>query len=111
VIAAPVVNAISNQTRLSGTVTAPINFTGTAKAYDWVNDKPGIGLAATGIGNIPSFTAVNNGANTVTATITVTPKSQGAGCDGIPVRFTITVNPPPRPTITATGNPSPLNTI
>ncbi len=88
----PVVNPISNQIEINGTVTA-ISFSGTGDTYNWTNDTPGIGLAATGTGNIPSFVAVNNGASPIIATITVTPMSPGAGCNGIPVMFTITVNP------------------
>jgi gliding motility-associated-like protein len=41
--------------------------------FNWVNDTPGIGLAAIGSGNIAAFTAVNNTDAAITATITVTP--------------------------------------
>lgn len=61
--------------------------------YNWTNDQPGIGLAASGTGNIPSFTAVNTGGVPVVATILITPSS--AGCIGDPKSFTITVNPTP----------------
>ena len=59
--------------------------------FNWANDTPSIGLAANGIGNIPSFTSINNGNTPIVATITVTPSVNG--CAGTPIQFTITVNP------------------
>lgn len=73
------------ETSLSGTPTG-VSFT-------WSNSEPSIGLAVAGTGNIPAFTAANNGLNPITATITITPSANG--CTGSPVTFTITVNPPP----------------
>jgi len=61
--------------------------------YTWTNSNPSIGLAAAGSNNVPSFTAVNNTASPVSATITVTPILNG--CTGIPSTYTITVNPLP----------------
>ncbi|MES2863811.1 MAG: LamG-like jellyroll fold domain-containing protein [Bacteroidota bacterium] len=61
--------------------------------FNWTNDMPSIGLAASGTGSIPSFTAINTGNTPIIATITVTPTDNG--CSGIPVQFTITVNPTP----------------
>ena len=87
------VNPVVNQLVCNNTATTAINFTGTATTFNWVNNTPSIGLAASGTGNIASFTAVNATATAVTATITVTP-SNGA-CTGTPVSFTITVNPLP----------------
>jgi hypothetical protein len=102
----PSVNPVSNQTVCSGTSTAPVNFSGPVPGtvYNWTNNTPSIGLAASGSGNIPSFTAVNTGNAPITATITVTPSvSHGPSnttCTGTPITFTITVNP--TPTVTAT---------
>ena len=59
--------------------------------FNWTNDTPSIGLAASGSGSISSFTAINTGSTTIVATITVTPMVNG--CTGTPVQFTITVNP------------------
>ncbi len=73
----PTFNPIVDQTVPSGAATAAINFVGTANTYPWVNDTPGIGLAASSTGNIPSFIAVNTGKTPVTATITVTPIAAG----------------------------------
>lgn len=91
--ALPVANPVANQTVANGAATADINFTGTADTYNWTNDAPGIGLAASGVGTIPSFTAVNNSDQPIVANITVTPENAGSGCDGTPVSFTISVNP------------------
>ena len=92
------VNGVSNQTVCHNSPTAAITFTspttGGTIVYNWVNNTPSIGLAASGTGNIPSFTAINTGAAAVTATITVTPSyTNGAvTCTGTPITFTITVN-------------------
>ena len=61
--------------------------------YTWTNDRPSIGLAASGTGNILPFNAINTGTTPVVATITVTPVT--GGCAGAPRTFTITVNPSP----------------
>jgi gliding motility-associated-like protein len=72
----PTVNPVADQGPLaSGQTTADVNFTGSGNAFTWTNNTPGIGLAATGEGNIPSFTTVNNTGSTLTATVTVTPIS------------------------------------
>ncbi|HWZ13646.1 MAG TPA: beta-propeller fold lactonase family protein [Mucilaginibacter sp.] len=75
--ALPTIMPVSNQTLTSGTVTMGITFAGTANTFTWVNDTPGIGLAASGTGNIPAFTTANKGSSVVTATITATPQSSG----------------------------------
>ncbi len=108
--AIPSVNAVNNQTLTNGAATSPINFSGTAATYNWVNDTPGIGLAANGTDAIPSFTAINNTNNPITATVTVTPLN-GTSCSGTPIIFTITVNPSAPSTLTAMANLSPLTTI
>ncbi|WP_373056602.1 LamG-like jellyroll fold domain-containing protein [Zunongwangia sp. H14] len=61
--------------------------------YKWTNDKPSIGLAAAGTGNIPVFTPLNTGNAPITATVTVTPEANG--CSGAAETFKITVNPTP----------------
>jgi hypothetical protein len=67
----------------------------TGTVYNWTNNTPSIGLAASGSGNIASFAAVNTGTAPVVATITVTPSHTigGATCTGTPTTYTITVNP------------------
>ncbi len=93
----PAVDPISNQTVCNGASTAAITFTGTGTSYTWTNNTPGIGLAASGTGNIAAFAAINAGSSPVTATITVTPHFTGGSvtCDGPTQTFTITVNPTP----------------
>ena len=57
--------------------------------------RPSIGLAASGTGDIASFTATNAGTAPVVATIVVTPHFENGTvtCDGPAKTFTITVNP------------------
>ncbi len=57
--------------------------------YTWTNNNTNIGLAASGTGDIPAFTAANAG----TAVITVTATNNG--CPPAPVQFNYTVNPTP----------------
>ena len=101
----PIVNDPADQTVCNGGNVNGITFTGTATAYNWVNDNTSIGLAASGTGNIASFTATNPGNTPVTATITVTPlySNGGLDCSGTPESFTITVNPIPVVTATPTS--------
>ena len=92
VYSTPTMNPIANITDCDGTSISQINFSG-ADSYAWTNDDTSIGLAASGSGNTPAFTMINTGDAPVTATITVTPTSNG--CVGIEQAFTITVNPLP----------------
>lgn len=91
----PVVSPPANQSLCAGAATMPVNFTGTVSGtgFSWVNNNTSIGLAASGNGNIPSFTAVNVTTTPVAALITVTPSANG--CTGNPESFIITVNPIP----------------
>jgi len=75
--AIPTVNNPGNQSTTNGAATTAVNFTGTGNTFTWTNDTPGIGLAASGTGNIASFTAVNTGSSPINATITVEPSSKG----------------------------------
>jgi len=91
----PTVDAVAGQELCSGFMTNAVNFTGNigTTTYNWTNSNSTIGLATGGFGNIPAFTAINNGSTPVTATITVTPTVNG--CSGVPVIFNIVVNPTP----------------
>jgi hypothetical protein len=97
----PRVNAVSNQTLCNAASTTAVSFssptTGGSVVYNWSNNTPSIGLAASGTGNIAAFTATNGGTSPVTATITVTPAYTNGGvtCTGTPMSFSITVNPTP----------------
>jgi hypothetical protein len=79
--------------------TTAVTFTSNTQSgsteYSWVNNSLSIGLSSNGIGNIPSFTAINSGTLPVVATITVTPEfsNLGISCTGPDEEFTITVNP------------------
>ena len=107
----PTVNAVTSQTVCHNTATAAVNFTGfvAGTVYNWTNSNATIGLAASGTGNIASFTAINAGTAPVVATITVTPSYTNAGvtCTGTPITFTITVNP--IPTVGAVANQTVCN--
>jgi hypothetical protein len=93
------VNDPADQVVCNNAPTAPVVFTttntGGVTTYDWVNNTPSIGLAASGTGDIASFTAINAGTAPVVATITVTPHfdNGSVSCPGTPQTFTITVNP------------------
>ena len=97
-----IVNAVAAIQVCDGVRTNPIVFTspttGGTIVYSWVNTNTAIGLAASGIGTIPSFTAINATSVPVIATITVTPTYTNAGvsCVGTPRSFTITVLPLPQ---------------
>ncbi len=91
----PDINGINNQVVCTGatvgTTTLSSGLAGTI--FSWTNNNTSIGLPASGNGAvINSFTAINNSANTVSATITVT-ASRG-GCETVRT-FTITVHPRP----------------
>gem|GEM_PF-513094 len=97
---APTVNPVTNKEVCHNGIAVPaINFTGAVNGtiYNWTNDNPSIGLAASGTGDIASFTALNPGTAPVYANITVTPSYtvDGNTCTGTPVSFVIRVNPIP----------------
>ena len=94
----PSVTAPTNVVLCNNATSTIISFVGTGTQYNWTNSTPGIGLAASGSGTIPSFTAVNLTATPIVATITVTPiyVSNGVSCAGTVQPFTITVNPAPQ---------------
>lgn len=66
--------------------------------YEWTNDNPNIGLAASGSGDIPTFNAPAS-TTTEVATIDVV-----QGCNQ--AQFNITVNPQPEPNFSVTNNTS-----
>ncbi len=93
------VNQPNSQVRCNGEAITPIGFStqntvGTT-TYSWTNDTPGIGLNASGTGDITAFNPVNLGTTPITATIVVTPSYTNGGvvCTGPTKTFTITVNP------------------
>jgi len=87
----------TDQVVCNGTATAATVFSGNGTSYSWTNSNPAIGLTASGLGNIPSFTAINTGNIPIVTTITVLPNFTGgaASCNGVSQSYTITVNPTP----------------
>ncbi len=100
----PTVSVPSNVVACNNASVAATTFvsTPTGGTFAWTNSNPAIGLAASGIGNILSFTATNTGNLPINATITVTPTING--CVGTPSSYMITVNP--TPVLTATATPA-----
>jgi gliding motility-associated-like protein len=96
------VNPVAAIQVCDGVRTNPIQFTspttGGTIIYSWVNSNTAIGLGTSGVGNIPSFTAINSTSVPIIATITVTPtySNGGISCAGTPRSFTITVLPLPQ---------------
>jgi gliding motility-associated-like protein len=112
----PTVVQPANQVLCNGATTNTITFAGAVSGttYSWINSNTSIGLGANGNGNIPSFTAVNAGTTSVTATITVTPTA--AGCAGTAQSFYFVVQPRPAVNLgpdlnLSTGTILNLNTI
>ena len=99
----PTVTPVSPITLCSGATVPAQTFTGTpaAATFTWTNNQTSIGLAASGNGALPSFTATNNTANPITATISVVPHL--GTCNGTATNFNIIVNPVPTIT-TPTSN-------
>ncbi len=99
---APTINYIADKNVCGGDIGASsFSSTPSGASYTWTNSNTAIGLAASGTGNVPAFTAVNSTSSAITATITVTPTINGA-CVGTPSSYTITVNP--TPAITQSGS-------
>ncbi|PCI99415.1 MAG: hypothetical protein COB15_04330 [Flavobacteriales bacterium] len=98
----PTVTVPTNATYCIGDPVPVSAYTSTPNGatFTWTNSNTAIGLAANGAGNTPAFTAANPGAAAITGTITVTPILNG--CTGLPVTYTITVNP--IPTVTPPSN-------
>jgi len=76
-----------------GTVLPPYNFSvnDPAGGIKWNNSNPSIGLAASGTGTIPSFTATNTADTPYTAIITTIPFIKA--CAGVSQSFKISVLP------------------
>ncbi|GAA4335394.1 glycine-rich protein [Flaviaesturariibacter amylovorans] len=89
----PQVTVPANSTVCAGAVISAVSFTSAVAGatYAWTNSNPAIGLAASGTGDVPSFTAINNSGSNRVATITVTPKANG--CSGTPRSYSITATP------------------
>lgn len=94
----PSVTAPSNQTHCNGVTVAATTLSGTSGATYDISGGAAIGLAnATGVTQIPSYTAIAG-----SAVVSVTPKLNG--CTGTAVTYNVVVNP--TPTVTAPANQS-----
>jgi len=91
----PVVTVPANATycSLDAVPATGFNSTPAGATFDWTNTNNTIGLAASGNGQISSFNAANITSAVQTAIIAVTPTLNT--CIGLPVSYTITVNPTP----------------
>jgi gliding motility-associated-like protein len=98
----PVVDAISDITQCAGTAIPASSYssTPTGATFTWTNDNTATGLAASGSGDITSFTGTNATASPIVSTVSVTPTI--GTCVGAPLDYTITINPGPSTTAGAT---------
>jgi gliding motility-associated-like protein len=87
------INVRGDTTVVDGDVMAPYNFPVDipVTGINWTNTNPYIGLAATGSGTVPSFTANNMTDSAVNAIITATPYVNG--CLGVTQSYRIKVLP------------------
>ena len=76
---------------LNGTPTLPT--TPSNLEFSWINTNTTIGLIGNGVGNLPTFTAVNSTLEPITSIVTITPSING--CSGASKSYTVTVNPLP----------------
>jgi gliding motility-associated-like protein len=91
----PQIQAPSNQVLCSGANTSTVIFSGqpTGNTFNWQNNNPAIGLAASGSGNIASFTATNTSNIPDTAVLSFTATNNS--CISNSITFEIIVLPLP----------------
>lgn len=80
-----------------GQTTTPVALQGTFTNVSWTNTNSSIGLASTGTGTLPSFTAQNTSNSTATGQIVATPTYTNGGvtCSGAAFSFEYHINPIP----------------
>jgi hypothetical protein len=92
---------LPNQVYCAGDATAITSFGSpvTGTQYSWTNNTSSIGIAASGTGSVPSFTTVNNTADTVSALFMMVPSytNNSVTCQGSSVYWSVIVKP--RPTV------------
>jgi gliding motility-associated-like protein len=81
----------ANQSLCSGE-SLDVMFTGTATNFSWTNNNTTTGIPGSGTGDISTAGLMNNTANSIVSTITVTPTG---ACAGPSQNFTVTVTPGP----------------
>ena len=101
---APTVIVPANIVVCNGTYIPASNFISNPAGgtFTWTNSNYLIGIGVSGTGDMPAFTATNTTSSPITATIKVTPTLNS--CQGPPSSYTITVNP--APAISASASPS-----
>ncbi|MDP2386188.1 MAG: PKD domain-containing protein [Bacteroidota bacterium] len=95
----PVLTAVPSETVCANVAFAAVNFssTPTGASVNWTNSNAGIGIGVSGNSDIASFNGINAGAAAISGNFSVTPTL--SGCVGLPITFTLTVDP--IPTLTA----------
>lgn len=81
-----------------------VSGTPAGTTFSWANTNSTIGLAASGTGDVPAFSAINKGGTTQTAFVTITPSF--FGCEGNPATYKINVEASPVAEFTYTPNPA-----
>jgi len=85
--------AYPNQDICNDSLTHQFNFTGdiSGTEFSWITTDDSAGINASGLGNIPSFTAINTSAVPEVAFIIVTPIADG--CTGTSKTFSVKIEP------------------
>ena len=93
----PSVTAISDILVCEGETVPSTLIAGNATSFDWTSAPSNTGVQTSGSGNIPSFVATNSTNQPISDVMTITPNFSGSGlsCPGVPLSFTVTVNPLP----------------
>jgi len=93
----PVVDSVGSYLYCNADTADMVVFSGpiAGTTYIWSNDNPGIGLPASGFGNIMPFEVTNMNNFGIIGNISVTPQltNLNTTCSGTPVSFQIMVNP------------------
>ena len=93
----PSVTAISDILVCEGETVPSTLIAGNATSFDWTSAPSNTGVQTSGSGNIPSFVATNSTNQPISDVMTITPNFSGSGlsCPGVPLSYTVTVNPLP----------------
>jgi uncharacterized delta-60 repeat protein len=86
---------MANKSICAGSTVPAVVFTAVPGLHwSWTNSSPSVGLAASGTGDIPSFTALNAGSSPVSTFISIA-ATGGTECSFRKVGFQLTVKPTP----------------
>ncbi len=94
----PTMTQPGNLVLCNDSLTKKVSFTGSATSYNWFNDLSAIGLAPSGIGELPSFKSINTTATSKIANVKVVPifTEESKSCIGDTLKFTYTIHPTPQ---------------